>query len=73
MITAITFHAIERLSQRRKVEHLHRHLNKVRKWGLPEDGDTVHKGYRYITRGGVLVTVIPDKNFVKELRTKEVK
>ena len=74
MITAITFHAIQRLSQRRKVEHLQRHINKIYKWNLPEDGDTVHKGYRYITRGGVLVTVIPYKKFFKELKNnKEVK
>ena len=52
MITAITFHAIDRLQERRKLEHLVRHINKIRKWNLPETGETEHKGYRYITRGG---------------------
>lgn len=73
MVRAITFHAIERLSQRRRVEHLWRHLNKVRRWNLPDDGDTVHKGYRYITHGGVLITVIPDKKFMKELKNETTK
>lgn len=59
MITAITFHAIERLQERRGCEHLLRHCNKIKKWNLPATGDTVHKGHRYITRDGVLVTVLP--------------
>lgn len=59
MITAITFHAIDRLQERRKLEHLVRHINKIRKWNLPETGETEHKGYRYITRDGVLITVLP--------------
>lgn len=61
MITAITFHAIERLQQRRKLEHLLRHINKIRKWNLPRDGITGHKGYRYVTREGVLITVLPPR------------
>lgn len=61
MITAITFHAIDRLVERRKVKHLVRHLNKIRKWDLPADGVTEHNGYKYITRGGVLITVLCPK------------
>ena len=72
-VGCITFHAIERLQQRRNCEHLLRHLNKVRKWNLPEDSDTVHKGFRYITRGGVLVTVIPDRKTIKTYQERKVK
>lgn len=53
----ISKHAKERLVQRRKVKHMKRHLNKIRSWKLPRDGVTDHKGWFYITRGGVLVTV----------------
>ena len=59
MVTAITFHAIERLQERRSLTHLTRHISKIRKWNLPETGETTHKGFRYITRDGVLVTVLP--------------
>ena len=52
MVTCITFHAIQRLSERRDCRHLLRHVNKIRSWGLPDDGITEHKGYRYVTRGG---------------------
>ena len=68
MITKISYHAQKRLFQRRGCVHLQRHLNKMNKWPLPDDGDTLHKGYRYITRGGVLVTVIPDRTFLKNLK-----
>lgn len=66
MVGAITFHAIQRLQERRSCVHLARHLERIKRWGLPDDGDTVHKGYRYITRGGVIITVIPDKQSIKE-------
>lgn len=59
MIGAITFHAIERLQERRNCEHLLRHINKIRRWNLPENGTTEHNGYRYVTRDGVLITVLP--------------
>ena len=69
MITAITFHAIKRLGERRKVEHLQRHVNKIQKWDLPSDGITEHKGYRYVTRGGVLITVLPPrKSYIAAVR-----
>lgn len=58
MVTAITFHAIERLQERRSLTHLTRRINKIRKWNLPETGATTNKGFRYITRDGVLVTVL---------------
>lgn len=63
----ITKHARERLMQRRKVKHMNRHINKINSWGLPADGVTEHKGWRYVTRGGVLVTVLPR---TKEYRKK---
>lgn len=66
MIRAVSFHAIERLQERRGLQHLLRHLHKVQKWNLPENGEIVHKGYRYITTDGILVTVIPDRKAVKE-------
>ena len=73
MITAITFHAIERLQERRNCEHLLRHLNKVRKWDLPDDGITEHSGYRYVTRSKVLVTVLPPSHSMRKAnRTDEL-
>lgn len=73
MITAITFHAIQRLGERRNVEHLKRHINKIQKWNLPDDGITEHSGYRYVTRDGVLVTVLPpSRKSQKENRAKEL-
>lgn len=70
MIGAISFHAIERLQERRGCVHLLRHLNKVRKWNLPPNGTTTHKGYDYITREGVLVTVIPNREACREHKKK---
>ena len=61
MIGAITFHAIERLQERRGLTHIIRHLNKIQKWNLPANGETIHKNYKYVTRGGVLITVIPHR------------
>ena len=61
MIRAVSFHAIERLQQRRGCVHLLRHLNKVQKWNAPTNGIVVHKGYKYIIQDGILVTVYPDK------------
>ena len=52
MIGAISFHAIERLQQRRGLTHLLRHLHKIQSWNLPRDGETFHKGFKYVTRGG---------------------
>lgn len=66
-VNCITFHAIQRLQERRSCTHLLKHINKIRKWDLPENGEYIHKGYRYITKGGVLITVIPDKKKLKEL------
>lgn len=74
MITAITFHAVERLQQRRNCEHLLRHLNKIRKWDLPETGITEHKGYRYVTRDGVLVTVLPcSRSYIRKAKEEKIK
>lgn len=66
MIHAISIHALERLRERRNLVHLIPHVHKMQKWGMPETGTFTHKGYRYITRDGVLVTVLPP-------RRKEVK
>lgn len=70
MVGCITFHAIQRLGERRNCVHLIRHINKIRRWGLPDDGEIVHKGFRYVTRGGVLITVIPDKESIKKYKDK---
>lgn len=68
MTTAITFHAIERLQERRNITHLLRHIRKIQKWHLPDTGITEHKGYRYVTREGVLITVLyPAKKAVKKM------
>ena len=73
MVTAITFHAIERLQERRNLQHLNRHIQKIRKWNLPNDGITQHKGYRYVTRGGVLITVLPpNKRMMKNEKRQRV-
>lgn len=63
----ISKHAKERLVQRRGVKHMQRHINKIQSWGLPDDGETWHKGYRYITKGGVLVTVLRDNKYFRQL------
>lgn len=70
MIGAISFHAIERLQQRRDLAHLLRHVNKIRKWNLPRDGETLHKGFKYVTRDGVLVTVYPCNEAIKEYKAQ---
>ena len=70
MVGCITFHAIQRLGERRGCIHLIRHINKIRRWGLPDDGETVRKGFKYVTRGGVLITVVPDKEYHKRLRER---
>lgn len=66
MIRAISFHAIERLQERRGCVHLLRHINKIKKWDLPRDGETYHKGFKYVTRGGVLVTVYPCDEAIRQ-------
>lgn len=70
MIGAISFHAIERLQQRRNLTHLLKHINKISKWDLPRDGETFHKGFKYVTRDGVLVTVYPCDNAIKEYKAQ---
>lgn len=70
MIGAISFHAIERLQQRRNLTHLLKHINKIRKWDLPRDGETLHKGFKYVTRDGVLVTVYPCDKAIKEYKAQ---
>ena len=68
----ISKHALERLQQRRNLKHIGRHINKINSWGLPVDGITEHKGYRYVTKNGVLVTVLPPtKTFYRQLRLGE--
>ena len=57
----ISNHAKKRLIERRGVKHMIRHINKIQSWNLPNNGITEHKGWRYITRDGVLVTVLPRK------------
>ena len=69
-MTIISKHAKQRLIERRGVKHMIRHINKINSWGLPDDGITEHKGWRYVTRGGVLVTVIPVSR--KELKNVQM-
>ena len=57
----VTKHAKQRLVERRGVKNLERHIRKIQKWNLPDDGTTLHKGWRYVTSGGALVTVLPPK------------
>lgn len=64
----ISKHAKERLAQRRKVKHMERHINKINSWNLPDNGITYHKGWKYITRDGVLVTVCGTKELAKKSR-----
>lgn len=68
----VSKHAMERLVQRRGVKHMERHINKINSWGLARDGITVHKGWQYITRGGVLVTVLPPKDSYWKAKKLEV-
>lgn len=63
MIRAVTFHAIDRLRERRGISHVQEHLDKLRQCGAPSDGVFVYKkGYRYVMRDGVLITVLPPDN-----------
>ena len=70
-MTAITFHAIDRLNERRQLQHFVQHCHKMQKWGLPDTGETVHNGYRYITRGGVLITVIPPSREYRKMNRED--
>ena len=64
----ISKHTEERLKQRRKVKHLERHMNKIQKWGFGSDGIFLHKGWRYVVRDGVLVTVYGGKELKEYLK-----
>lgn len=72
-MTVISKHAIKRLAERRGLKHVQRHINKINSWGLPEDGITIHKGWAYVTRGGVLVTVHGTKELAQICREGEDK
>lgn len=64
----ISKHAMRRLVERRGVKHMERHINKILSWGLPDNGVTEHNGWRYVTRGGVLVTVLPWSKEYKKIQ-----
>lgn len=73
MIHAISIHALERLHQRRQLKHFMPHIHKMQRWGMPDTGTFEHKGYRYITRKGVLITVLPPTHsWYRENKRKEV-
>ncbi|MBR2586996.1 hypothetical protein IKE71_01320 [Candidatus Saccharibacteria bacterium] len=73
MIHALSIHSIERLSERRQLQHFVQHIHKMQGWGMPDDGIFVHKGYRYVMREGVLVTVLPpDHAYRKQLVEDEL-
>ena len=59
MIHAISIHAIERLQERRQLQHFVPHIHKMQGWGMPSNGTFEHNGFRYIMREGVLITVLP--------------
>lgn len=64
MMSAVSIHALERLAQRRGVVHLVGHLNKVKRTASVEGWETgtySRKGWRYVLREGVLITVLPPK------------
>ena len=71
MVRAISFHAIERLQERRSCEHLLRHINKIKKWNMPDNGEYIHKGYKYITKNGIVVTCYPDRKAMREVMNGE--
>lgn len=57
---AISIHALERLQERRQLQHFLPHIHKIQRWGgLQDDGIFEHKGWRYVMREGVLITVLP--------------
>lgn len=69
----ISKHARMRLIERRKVKHMVRHINKIKSWNPPENGCLEHKGWRYIFRDNVLVTVLPKTNeYRKQMRRQGV-
>ena len=71
MIHAISIHALERLNERRQLKHFIPHIHKMQKWGMPDTGTFEHKGYRYITREGVLITVLPPTHAWYKKRKEE--
>lgn len=71
MIRAVSFHAIERLQERRGCVHLLRHLHKLQKWDMPTTGIHYHKGFKYVMEDGVLVTVYPDNKAIKEYKRQQ--
>jgi len=74
MIRAVTFHAIDRLRERRGISHVQEHLDMIRECNLPSDGIFEHvDGWRYVVKDGVLVTILPpDKAAKKRLRNEEL-
>ncbi len=74
MITAVTFHAIDRLRERRGITRIVEHLDMIRSCNLPSNGEFEYKdGWRYVVRDGVLVTVLPPtKKTVKKHRNEEL-
>lgn len=71
MIHAISVHALERLQERRQLQHFIPHIHKMQGWGIPDTGTFEHKGYRYITREGVLVTVLPPTKEFRQQNTED--
>ena len=71
MIHAISIHALDRLQERRQLIHFIPHIHKMQRWGMPDTGTFEHKGYRYITREGVLVTVLPPTRKVRRQNIAE--
>lgn len=68
MITAVSIHALERMNKRMGCTHMFRALNRKRD-KIEADGITEIKGWRYVARKGVLVTVLPKtKEYKKEER-----
>lgn len=76
MIRAVTMHAIERLIERRRIseKNIAKHIRRLQGCNIPEDGIFVHKsGFRYVMRGGTLVTVLyPDKKELEAMHRRDL-
>ena len=70
----ISKHAKERLLERRNIKHWTRHENKIKSWNLPQNGIYMRKGWRYVIKDNVLLTVLPPKwSQLKKLGIKDYK
>jgi len=72
MIDVISYHAIDRLKERRGGTHITRIENKIKKWGkdVPDTCIVRRDGWCYVIKDKTLLTVYIDKKRKRGLREK---